>query len=88
MWERIEETVDRAVSGIIYSIWGRVGFGTKYDIEKKEVGLIVWNKSYKCEDKEVIIEKVFKFDLENMSELKAKHDVIADIEKYLLENYS
>lgn len=30
----------------------------------------------------------FKFDLESMIEVKAKHDVIESIEKYLLENYS
>ncbi|MCR1953058.1 hypothetical protein NSA50_18830 [Clostridium sp. DSM 100503] len=41
MWERIEETVDRAVSGIVYGIWGSVGFGTDYNKNTKEVSLVV-----------------------------------------------
>lgn len=88
MWERIEETVDRAVSGIVYGIWGSVGFGTDYNKNTKEVSLVVWDKSYRCSDKKVVVDMKFKFDLESMIEVKAKHDVIESIEKYLLENYS
>ena len=88
MWDRIKETVSRAISGIVYGIWGSVGFRTDYNENTKEVSLVVWDKSYKCSDKKAVVDMKFKFDLENIPELKAKYDVIASIEKYLLENYS
>lgn len=88
MWSKIEETVDRAVSGIVYDIWGAVGFGTKYDKDTKEVCLVVYDRSYRCKDRKVILEQKFKFDLEHMSEFEAKLNVIEAIEKYLIENYT
>lgn len=39
MWERIEEAVDRAIGGIIYSIWGAVGVSTSYD---KKINKYLW----------------------------------------------
>ncbi|HDK7180807.1 TPA: hypothetical protein PTW06_003623 [Clostridium botulinum] len=93
MWERIEKTVDRAVGGIIYSIWGAVGVSTSYNGKNKQISLIVYDKSHKCSDKKEIINKKFDFDLEAMSlepmgEIKAKDTVITTIEKYLIENYT
>lgn len=88
MWKRIEEPVMRAISGIVYEIWGAVGFSVRYYEESKEVHLIVWNKSYKCEDKKEVVGKKFKFDLDEMMEFQATHDIIASLEKYLIENYS
>ena len=88
MWNIIEETVMRAVSGIVYDIWGSVGFSVRYYEELKEIHLIVWNKSYKCEDKKEVVSKKFKFNLDEMTEFKAKYDVIESLEKYLIENYS
>lgn len=88
MWKRIEGTIVRAVSGIVYDIWGSVGFSIRYYEELEEIHLIVWNKSYKCEDKEEVVSKKFKFNLDEMTELKAKHDIIESLEKYLIENYS
>ena len=88
MWKRIEETIMRAVSGIVYEIWGAVGFSVRYYKELKEIHLIVWNKSYKCEDKKEVVSKKFKFNLDEMTESQATHDIISSLEKYLLENYS
>ena len=93
MWERIEEPVDRAIGGIIYSIWGAVGVSTSYDEKNKQISLVVYDKSYKCIDKKEVINKKFDFDLESMSldfmaEIKAKDIVITTIEKYLIENYT
>lgn len=93
MWEKIEETVDRAVSGIVYSIWGGVGFSTSYDAERKQMSLIVYDKSYKCENKKEVINKNFPVDLEVMNleimgEVRAKDTVISNIEAYLINNYS
>ncbi|ACA57556.1 hypothetical protein HYH96_17390 [Clostridium botulinum] len=93
MWKIIEETVDRAVGGIIYDIWGAVGVSTSYDTKNKQVSLIVYDKSYKCADKKEIINKKFNFDLEAMSlepmgEIRAKDTVVTTIEKYLIENYT
>ena len=88
MWKRIEETVMRAVSGIVFEIWGAVGFSVRYYEESKEVHLIVWDKSYKCEDKKELASKKFKFDLDEMMEFQATHDIVASLEKYLIENYS
>ncbi|WP_291566807.1 MULTISPECIES: hypothetical protein [unclassified Clostridium] len=87
MWERIEETVDRAISGMVYARFGAVGFETSYDINTKEIHLIVYDKSYKCPNKNIVIDKKFKYNLENTYEFKAKHDVIGMIEKYFIENY-
>lgn len=88
MWKRIEETIMRAVSGIVYEIWGAVGFSVRYYKESKEIHLIVWNKSYKCEDKKEVVSKKFKFNLDEMTESQATHVIISSLEKYLLENYS
>lgn len=88
MWKRIEETVDRAVGGIIHSIWGAVGVSTSYDEENKQLNLIVYDKSYRCADKKEVINKKFDFDLESMSDFIAKDTVITTIERYLIENYT
>ncbi|KOY65494.1 hypothetical protein [Clostridium sporogenes] len=93
MWKRIEETVDRAVGGIVYSIWGAVGVSTSYCTKNKQISLIVYDKSYKCADKKEIINKKFDFDseamsLEFMGEIKVKDTIITTIEKYLIENYT
>lgn len=93
MWERIEETIDRAIGGVIYDIWGAVGVSTSYDDTNKQVCLIVYDKSYKCADKKEIINKKFNLDLDSMNsepmgEMKAKDAVITLIEKYLIENYT
>lgn len=88
MWKRIEETVDRAVNGIVYSIWGEVGISTGYDRVNNQLHLIIYDKSYKCDDKKEVVNKKFDFNLESMSEIEAKMAVIEAIEKYLIENYS
>lgn len=88
MWERIEETVDRAVSGIVYNIWGEVGVSTGYDRVNNQLHLIIYDKSYKCDDKKEVVNEKFDFNLESMSEIQAKIVVIEAIEKYLIENYS
>ena len=88
MWKRIEETVNRAVGGLIYNIWGEVGVSTSYDIKTKQISLIVYDKSYKCDDKKEVVNKQFDFNLESMSEIQSKMVVIEAIEKYLIENYS
>lgn len=88
MWENIEETVCRATGNIVYGIWGPVGVSIDYEKDTKEVALIVWDKSYRRDDKKVVVDKKFKIDLETTSEIRVKHDLIANIEEYLLENYS
>lgn len=88
MWERIEETVDRAVSGIVYNIWGEVGVSTGYDRVNNQLHLIIYDKSYKCDDKKEVVNEKFDFNLESMSKIQAKIVVIEAIEKYLIENYS
>ena len=87
MSNKIEETVDRAISGIVYGIWGSVGFRTSYYKEENEFNLIVWNKSYKYDDKKEVVNKRFKIDFSDL-ENKVIHDLIYQVEKYLLENYS
>lgn len=89
MWnQEIESTVDRALSGIIYDIWGVVGFSTKYLENDNKFHLIVWDKSYKCVEKKEVVNKLFDFKLDGKSDFQIKHDLIAEIEMYLIENFT
>ena len=45
IWNKIDEPVMRAVSGIVYNIWGSVGFGIDYSEDKKEIHLTIWDRS-------------------------------------------
>lgn len=88
MWENIQETLYRALGGTIYNIFGGVGISLTYDSEEKEITLIIYDKSYKCADKEEDVNEKFKYDLEKSYELKAKADIVEMIENYLIQNYS
>lgn len=88
MWKKIDPTIMRALSGIVFDIWGGVGFQTEYNAETKEIELTIWDKSYKMEDKQVVVDKKFKYDLSHSDEYKAKAEIIAMIEKYLIESYT
>lgn len=85
-WESIKNDIIRATSGIIYSIWGGVGFSVLHS--NKEINLIVWDKSYKLDDKKEVVNHKFRYDIENSEPMKSKHDIIGEIEKHLIENYT
>lgn len=87
MSKKIEETVDRAISGLVYDVWGSVGFRTEYYKEENKFNLIVWDKSYKCDDKKEVVNKSFEVNFSDF-ENKVIHDLFYQVEKYLLENYS
>lgn len=88
MWGSIQEVLCRTIGNIIHDIWGPVGFRMGYEEDTKEIILIIWDRSCRCDDKEEVVNEKFKFDLEVMTELKAKQEIITEIEKYLIENYS
>jgi len=88
MWDNIKGTVQNAIGGTVYSIWGRVGIKMNYNRFDKEIKLTVYDKPYACENKKEVVSENFKYNLETVTEMQAKHDVIAMIEKYLLENFA
>jgi hypothetical protein len=91
MWERIKDSINRAVNGIAYNIFeDEVECEVNYDIENKQICLIVYDE---FDEEIVFVNKKFNFDLESMElefmgEFKAKDIIIPSIEKYLIENYS
>lgn len=76
-----------AIGGIIFSLWGSVGFSIDYNDDKKEIELVVWNKSYRCDDKEVVVDKIFNYEISNTN-TSTIVAIVEMIEKYLIENYS
>lgn len=87
IWNKIDEPVMRAISGIVFNIWGTVGFSIDYSEDKKEIELIVWDKSYRCDDKEVVVNKIFSYEIKN-TDTSTILVIVEMIEKYLIENYS
>lgn len=87
IWNKIDEPVMRAVSGIVFDIYGTVGFSIDYDDNKHEIELVIWDKSYKSDDKKVVVNNKFNYEI---SDTKT-HTVLAIvemIEKYLIENFT
>ena len=87
IWNKIDEPVMRAVSGIVYNIWGSVGFGIDYSEDKKEIHLTIWDRSYRCDDKKVVVNKRFDYEIKNTN-TSTILDIVETIEKFLIENYS
>ncbi|WP_297136064.1 hypothetical protein [Terrisporobacter sp.] len=87
IWNKIDEPVMRAVSGIVYGIWGSVGLAIDYNEDKKELELTIWDKSYRCEDKKVVVNKRFNYEIKNTN-TSTILDIVEVIEKFLIENYS
>ena len=85
-WRTIEERVMRALSGIVYNIWGNVGFGTAYKADKNEIELVVWDRSCKCNDKKLVVDKIFNYEI-NKPEYITASEIVSLMEKYLIENY-
>ena len=86
IYKQIEKAISRDLSEIVYDIWGKVGFATGYDMETKEIILIIYDRSCKSQDKKKIINKRFKYDLENMNnESIAKIEIIEILKEYLLK---
>lgn len=87
IWNKIDEPVMRAISGIIYNIWGERGFSIDYDDEKYEIELIIWDKSYKAEDKKVVVNNKFDYKISNANSSTIA-DIVSMIEKYLIKNFT
>lgn len=91
MWERIKDSINRAVNGIAYNIFeDDVECKISYDIENKQICLIIADE---FDEEKELLNRSFDVDLETMElefmgELKAKDIIISTIEKYLYENYS
>lgn len=86
IWNEIDEPIMRSIGGIVFDIWGAVGFSIDYIEDKKEIELIIWDKSYRCDDKEVVVEKTFNYEIKNTN-TSTILEVVEMIEKYLIENY-
>lgn len=87
IWNKIDEPIMRAISGMVYNIWGSVGFYTDYNEDKKEIELIVWDRSYRCDNKKVVVNKIFNYEIKNTN-TSTILEIVEMIEKYLIENYS
>lgn len=87
IWDKIDEPVMRAISGIVHSIWGNVGFSIGHKEDEKEIDLIIWDRSYRCEDKEIVVQKIFPYEILN-ADSSDINNIVSMIEKYLIENYS
>lgn len=87
IWNEIDEPITRAMSGIVYSIWGGVGFGVGYIEDTKEIHIKVWDRSYRCDDKEIVVDKKFNYEIKN-TDTSTILGIVEMIEKYLIENYS
>lgn len=86
LWSKIEEPVMRAVSGIVFNIWGNVCFSIYYIEENKQIELEIYDRPYRYEGKKIVVEKLFDYKLIN-ADYKEIHDIVSMIEKFLLENY-
>ena len=87
VWNKIDEPIMRAIGGTIYSIWGSVGFSIDYNEDEKKIELIIFDKSYRCEDKEIVVNKIFNYEIRNTN-TSTILEIVEMIEKYLIENYS
>ena len=87
VWNKIDEPIMRAIGGTIYSIWGSVGFSIGYNEDEKKIELIIFDKSYRCEDKEIVVNKIFNYEIRNTN-TSTILEIVEMIEKYLIENYS
>ncbi|VIF90691.1 Uncharacterised protein [Clostridioides difficile] len=86
LWSKIEEPVMRAVSGIIFNIWGNVCFSIEYIEENKQIKLEIYDRPYRYAGKKIVVEKLFDCKLINAN-YKEIHDIVSMIKKFLLENY-
>lgn len=87
IWNKIDEPVMRAVGNVICSIWGQVGFSIAYEDKRKELALTIWDKSYTCEDKEIVVNKIFSYEIKDTT-VSTILDIVEMIEKYLVNDFS
>ncbi|HBF8685607.1 TPA: hypothetical protein KO123_002314 [Clostridioides difficile] len=86
LWFKIEEPVMRAISGIVFNIWGSVCFSMEYIEKNKQIELEIYDRPYRYEGKKIVAKKLFDYKLIN-ADYKEIHDIVSMIEKFLLENY-
>lgn len=70
-----------------YIVFGEVLDLVNYNEDEKKIKLIIFDKSYRCEDKEIVVNKIFNYEIRNTN-TSTILEIVEMIEKYLIENYS
>lgn len=83
-WNQIEGRILNALSGIVFSMYGGVCFGTDYIEEHGVILLRIYDKPMRYEDKELVVNKEFEYKFKN-DMCEDIHDIVALLEKYLYE---
>lgn len=78
-WKLIEGRIMNAVSGVVFSQYGGVCFGVDYLDETGEILLRIFDKSMRCEDKELIVNERYKYNFE-YDTCKDVHDIVVMLE--------
>lgn len=81
MWNKLEERITRAISSIVYSVYGRVGFRLEY--ENGKITLDIYNSLSKNPNKKVVKTYELEYPIEGVWELKAVDDIVSYFERQI-----
>jgi len=81
MWNKLEERIARAISGMVFNVHGGVCF--ELDYENGKVMLDIYDSPSKNQNKKVVKAFEYEYPIEGVWELKAVDDIASYFEKQI-----